>query len=141
MVSIIGVREVVCITLLISLIGLTFVFWEVFDPKNSYSISDKTWTTTSAMLWIIGLIFIFILLKPEPEEENNPGQVENSDESARSRPRLAPISYLRTLSLPSYEMAMSKNNKKTEETPPPQFHELKDFPLHTESVTTIDEHL
>ena len=85
-------------------------------------------------LWLVGLIYFPLCLcynikqrHTELSENINALQVSirNPVQSTESRPS-APIPYLRTISLPTYEMAVGTLGQKKEdqESPPPQFHEL-----------------
>ena len=114
------ISSCLCILLLqLSLIAIAPIILFILVWGN-YGIDIKIWTINAIIGWFLGLgaIMVCLKLKKPNTDEENPAQ------STRSRPRLASISYLRTLSLPTYEMAASKKNKKAEETPPPQFDEL-----------------
>ena len=109
---------------------------EIYPSVKYYSLEDKT----KQGLLILSIISFFIFLMfcyitNAPKRRQTEDLPENPTQSTRLRPRLAPISYLRTLSLPTYEMAMKKiKRKKDEETPPPQFHELQFTSFQTQQL-------
>lgn len=85
---------------------------------------------SSVFFLIMGLLLILTCFNKQTPAElsENVHEVSswNPVQSTQSRPRHPPIPYLRTISLPTYEMAVGTldQKKKDQQTPPPQFHEL-----------------
>ena len=113
---------------------------EIYPSFEYYSLDYITKYLLAILATIFAIVsfFKFVILcyiSIGPTRRQTEDLPENPTQSTRSRPRLAPISYLRTLSLPTYEMAMEKiNRKKDEETPPPQFHELQFPSIQTQQL-------
>ena len=106
------------------LLIIVLVMSEFYPP---FKLNDKTKVGLWTLVLVLFFIFVIFSLFKRNQTEDLPEDLpENPTQSRLSKPKRAPISYLRTLSLPTYEMAMNKlNRKKNEETPPPQFHELQ----------------
>ena len=112
---------------------------EIYPSFKYYSLDYITKLLLGILAIILAIVsfflFLIFLISIGPKRRQTEDLLENPTQSTRSRPRIAPISYLRTLSLPTYEMAMEKINwKKDEETPPPQFHELQFPSIQTQQL-------
>ena len=107
---------------------------EVYPSIQYYNLDDNTkqgFAILATISFFIFLIFCYLFTNGHKTLEEDLPENPTISTSSGSRPRLGPIPYLRTLSLPTYEMAMNKlNRKKEEETPPPKFDELQFQNVH-----------
>ena len=97
---------------------------QMYNTDVQYRMDLFTITCIIVSLLLFGIILLVVTCyEKEGELSTLPAVEELSENSSqKTRPRHAlPISYLRTLSLPTCEMAMKTMGRKVEETPPPQF--------------------
>ena len=78
-------------------------------------------TVSGYFLWNI----VFSLFEKMSDENRNANNQTNIESNGINQQQLVPvISYLRSLSLPTYENAMSNESSKKLETPPPKYDQI-----------------